>query len=565
MIFRLPFFQRFIPRSWVSGFLIFWLSGPVVLWLSGFFLLLAVGHANAVPKVTFQFDEWVDFALEKLETDGVTGRIHRHTRPWTRWDVARAVHQAEERVASGHVQPVQIDLELLEKLKREFKEEIDILAGGEAGHRFRVRASPQLRHSPSLPPPPGGGPGWIAPASESAFLYEFGNRLTLYQEFEVENSAEKYPVQGKTASQYLKLWRGDYTGDFKRVYVRFPLIPSSTSPPSPPLEGRGEVGVPLLEVLIGREPLFWGTGFRGAVGISDNSPPFDLILLTGQFGRIKGTAFAAQLDGMWHDQEGPARRYLANRYLSGHRLDGLVSERIEVGLSEIIVYGGDVRGVEWKYLNPILPYYASQFNAGTDDNVMFQLEGAIRPIDGFRLYGEWLIDDFQYVNGNAPNALAWLAGVEWNRALTSRQLMIRAEYARVNRWAYTHRVQENQYLHFGSIIGHRVGIDADTFYLEGGYLINADFRVTLFYEFERQGEAGVEDRYRGEDYKSIPFPSGIVERRDGVGVRLVYEPLRAWQLDVAYQHGLTRNRDHRAGVRQNSDELEFRLRYLFEY
>ena len=510
-------------------------SSSLVLWFSAFLYFL-VGYAGAVPGVTFHFDGWVDFALQKLEIDGVTGGFHRHTRPWTRWDVAQAIRQADNRIAVGVVRPSPINRELFEKLRREFASEIAVLGGADTQPRFRMRAVPQLRSRQ--------GDSKVAPAYEGAFYYAVGSQFTLYQEFEVENSPEKYPIHGRTASQRLEPWRGDFTGDFKRVYVRFPIS--------------------RFEVLVGRNRISWGTGFRGTVGTSNNSPPFDLILLNGRFGPIKGTAFTAQLDRMWHDQAGAARRYLADRYLSGHRLDWLVNDQIEVGISELVLYGGEARGVEWQYLNPVLPYYASQFNADTDDNVMFLLEGAIRPIDGLRLYGEWLIDDFQYVGGDDPNAVAWLAGAVWNRLLASRKVSIRGEYARANRWVYTHLVQENQFTHFGSIIGHRIGTDADTFYLEGGYLINANTRVALFYEFERQGEASVEDRFRGEDFKAIPFPSGVVEREDRLGVQWVYEPARAWQLDLAYQHILTQNTAHKMGVRRHRDALEFQLRYLWD-
>jgi hypothetical protein len=509
--------------------------GFLILWCVSTFL--AAKHTYAVPHVTLHLDHWVDFALERLETDGVTGGFHRHTRPLTRWEVAKAIRRSENRVATGSVKPAQIHVHLLVKLKREFEREIAILSGVERGHRLRLRGTPQLRTPRS--------DSKISPAYEGAFYYDVDRRITLYQEFEIGKFPEKYRTETISASKRLNAWHSGYTADFKRVYLRFP--------------------VSKFDVLIGRDQIFWGTGFRGAVGISDNSPPFDLILLTGQFGEVKGSAFTAQLDRIWHDQDGPARRYLANRYLAGHRLDWQVSDRIEVGVSEMILYGGDARYPEWQYLNPILPYYASQYNSNTDDNVMFLFEGSIRPVDGARLYGEWLIDDFQYANTNDPNAVAWLAGLECNCLLASKKLSIRAEYARVNRWAYTHLVQENQFTHFGSIIGHRIGTDADTLYLEGGYLINPDAFFALFYEFERQGEAGVEDRFRNEDSDSIPFPSGVVERRDGAGFRLVYEPMRSWQLDIAYQHAITRNKGHQSGVRKQSDELECQLRYLWEF
>ncbi len=495
---------------------------------------LAASSLNAAPDAVFHFDDWVNFALERLETDGVTGGFHRHTRPRTRRQIAEAIRQAQSRIASGKSKPAPVTIELLEKLKREFAPELARLSGGKDERGFRARGSIQLRSDRDN--------SKIAPAYEGAFYYDAGGWMTLYQEFEIASLPEKYPIHGKTASKRLKPWRGDFAADFKRVYLRFPISK--------------------FELIVGRDQLFWGTGFRGAVGISDNSPPFDLILLTGKFGKIRGTSFTAQLDKMWHD-EAP-RRYLASRYLAGHRLDYQINDRVEIGVSELILYGGETRGVEWHYLNPILPYYASQYNADTDDNAMFLFEGAVRPIDGLRLYGEYLMDDVQYVKADDPDAVVWLTGLEFNRILESRRLGLRAEYARVSRWAYTHLVQENQFTHFGSIIGHEIGVDADLSYLEGNYLISADARIHLFVESERQGEAGVEDRYAGEDFRSIPFPSGVVERRRGFGFRFVYEPLRAWQLDLSYQHAYTVNKSHQSGINRNSNHLEFQFRYLWE-
>ena len=495
---------------------------------------LLVSPVNAAPDAAFHFDAWVNFALERLETDGVTGGFHRHTRPRTRGQIAQVIRQAQRRIASEKSEQASISIELLEKLKREFASELARLSGQNDEGSLRARGAIELRSSRTS--------SKLGPAFEGAFYYGSGGGLTLHQEFEVTNLPGKYPSLGKSASKRLRPWRGDFMADFKRVYLRVPISK--------------------LELLMGRDQLFWGTGFRGAVGISDNSPPFDLILLTGKFGRVRGTSFTAQLDQTWHDK-GP-RRYLASRYLAGHRLDYQINDRLEVGVSELILYGGETRGVEWQYFNPILPYYASQHNSDTDDNAMFLFEGAVRPVDGFRLYGELLIDDVQYVKSDDPNALAWLAGLEWNRALESRRLGVRAEYARVNRWAYTHLVQENQYTHFGSIIGHEIGTDADVSYIEGNYLINADTRMNLFFELERQGEAGVEDRFVGEDFRSISFPSGVVERRHGFGCRLVYEPIRAWQLDLLYQHDYTVNKDHLSGNSQNSNHLEFQFRYLWE-
>ena len=47
-----------------------------------------------------------------------------------------------------------------------------------------------------------------------------------------------------------------------------------------------------LNLLVGRDWLFWGASRYKTVGISDNSPAFDQVRLTGTFGkRLKATAF----------------------------------------------------------------------------------------------------------------------------------------------------------------------------------------------------------------------------------------------------------------------------------
>jgi len=179
-----------------------------------------------------------------------------------------------------------------------------------------------------------------------------------------------------------------------------------------------------------------------------------------------------------------------------------------------------------------------------------------------RIYGEGLIDDFQYVNHD-PNAIGLLAGFYISNLLKSPNLGIRAEYAKINRWAYTHLVTENQYTHFGSIIGHWLGPDADDLYLELSHFLNVDTYIQLNYEFQRKGEATVEDRYRGGDYKQIKFPSGIVERKHKIGIQVTYEPISGWQLDAGCGYSLLRNEGNITGNDRNHGEVRIAVKYRF--
>lgn len=505
---------------------------PNILYVLVAFILI-LNAAYGAPDVPLNFDNWVTDALAKLETDGVTGGFHRQTAPLSRSEVAQIIQQAESRIRSGAVVPSAIDRKLLEKLKQEFAKELTRDEG------WRIRFLPQLRATEEK----------VAPALESGLHYTLGKleqstvpRLTLYSEFEGHNF-ESPPLDGKTAEQRVERWRGGYTGNFKRGYL--------------------QVNSTHLNLLIGRDWLFWGASPDKTVGISDNSPPFDQVRLTGTFGkRLKATAFTAQLDSKWYDDG--EKRYLAKRYISGHRLDYQFNDHIEIGVAEWVLYGGDAQTLEWKYANPVTFYYALQYNAKADDNVMFAFDAAIRPINGVRLYGEWVIDDIQYVpTANDPHAVAWLLGLTWYPQQLGSQLGLHSEYARVNRWAYTHLVPDNQFTHFGYVIGHPISTDSDTL----RFLVSCQFTASTQAEIHavrtRQGEGTIADRFYGEDFDALPFPTGIVARTTEIGTKLSYRPVNGWNAIFSYAWYYTQNSEHHKGKTSQTHRLILQMGYLW--
>ncbi len=520
-------------------------------------MLLILFSVQAAPSIPLNFDGWVIDALAKLEIAGITGGFHRYSLPLSRDDVAKIIQRAEARISTGTVTVSPIDRKLLEQLKREFRSELARIHPQDSHlvskQKTDIRIQPELR----------GTNKEIAPALQSGFHYGIGNnknRLTIYTELEFSNFEQgpdfiesfflpDPPPLLKSADQRFERWRGDYVVDFKRSYLQYHLMP---------------FGDAELDLLIGRDFVFWGGSPDKSVGISDNSPPFELIRLTGTFpckiGALKATAFSAQLNSTWYDDG--ETRYLAKRYLSAHRLDYQFSDWLEIGAAEWVLYGGDVQSVAWNYLNPVIPYYAVQYNAKNDDNIMFSFDGAVRPIDGLRLYVEWVADDFQYnPETSDPHAVTWLIGLEWYPHRTERQLGIHTEYVRVNRWAYTHLESDNQFTHFGAMIGHPIGTDADIFTFRVSYQATPSAVIETRFSHQRNGEADITDRFYGEDYQNIQFPSGVVERLSEIRVGWKYRPITAWKGSINYAWRYIQNLDHAEG----ETEQQHRFVFLFAY
>ena len=509
-------------------------------------LVLVSTGAFSAPSTSFQFDSWVGHSLEKLYTDGILESAHWHTRPKSRFEVAKRLDDVLAKPSN------RLNVQLYGKLLDEFSLERTLLAK-QRGGRFKVRGSIQVRKDKNA--------HRIAPALLLAARYFHVNGLTFYQEFEVaKNSTNKHPKQGKTAGQRVNPWYGGYVGDFSRVFVVFPIASG-------------------FRIKVGRDAIFWGAGMRSAIGISDNSPNFDLISLQGQIGPVMGTAFAAKLDPMWATQP---RRYLANRYLAGHRLDWQVSRTIQMAISELVLYSGEQRSLEWYYINPILPYYASQYNsennnrADSNDNVMFLFDFSFRPLNGWRLWAEFLVDDFSYTSRDDPNDLAIVIGAELANLLSNKQLVVSLTYTRVNRWTYTHLVETNSFTHFGSVIGHRIGNDADLATIKTDYWVNQDWLICLRYQLERQGAADIGDRFEGEnEHHSIRFPSGQVKKQNHLSFDFFYEPIlsktsrrwqkQCWQICGSYQFIIAnQDKEELEETTTRQHQLVFQLRCNFE-
>lgn len=514
--------------------------------------------AVAAPNIPLNFDGWIIEALNKLEVSGVTGGFHRHSLPLSRDDVAKIISRAENRINSGEVTVSPLDGKLLEKLQQEFKSEITDINLKETQkqslQKTYIRIQPEIRLVNDK----------IAPALQSGFHYAVGNsnRFNVYTELEVSNFNQQQdfgqsyflpesPPLLKSAEQRYETWHWDYVVDFKRAYLQYNLI------------SFGDVE---FNILAGRDYIYWGASPDKSVGISDNSPPFEHIRLTGlipcKIGTLKASAFTAQLNSTWNDDG--TTRYLAKRYLSAHRIDYQYSDWLEMGIAEWVLYGGDAQSVKWHYLNPILPYYAVQYNAKNDDNIMLSFDVALLPIDGVRLYAEWLADDFQYQSdSNDPHATSWLTGIEWYPLFIERKLGIHTEYVRVNRWTYTHLDPDNQFTHFGTVIGHPIGTDADMFSFRISYHASPSSIIESRYSHQRNGEADITDRFYGEDFENIPFPSGVVEALTEIGIGWNYRPLTALKGSIYYSWRNTQNLEHKESESKQQHRLVLLLSYAW--
>lgn len=269
-----------------------------------------------------------------------------------------------------------------------------------------------------------------------------------------------------------------------------------------------------LELTLGRFASFWGP--RNSLCLSGNAA-MDGFGYTLHWGHLALSYRLARLDNLSRDDGGGSQ--FENRFFAGHRLDLHLNQHLRIGVFETAIFGGSGRQIDLYYLNPIIFYHASQLNEGVDDNTFLGTDFSYKPKEGWKLYGQLLVDDFQIddreKSDQEPNEIAWLIGSYVADLVSGWDL--KAEYSRVANRTFNQLHERNRYLIYGELIGGALGNDYDLWRL----------RVTRWQDDNLAGYFTLSQKRQGEGQVATPwtapwllsageydesFPSGVVQK-----------------------------------------------------
>ena len=306
--------------------------------------------------------------------------------------------------------------------------------------------------------------------------------------------------------------------------------------------------LPWFELQLGKDNLWWGPGHYGSLLISDNSPSWDMLKLSASYGRFRFDYFTGLL-----------RSELGDRYLSGHRLEALITPRLRFGIHETVIYGNRF---ELHYLNPATIYFFATpaLEASSDsinDNMLPGLDFEFLPMENLKLYGELVVDDYQRPwnpkdFNNWANLFGILFGAYYTDPLGFKDTDLRAEYTFINQFCYTHGIPPNSYQNYGYVIGHWLGPDSDHFKCEISRYFTDRLSFGLTYELERHGEGGMNKLEPPLGETEWKFLSGITERRDTVGLRLSYGSIGRYLVLASYEYASARNVENKPDENSSS-------------
>jgi len=444
-----------------------------------FLLMNVVTPAFASVDEDIPIDSWIYGAIGELTAGGEGERWNVHTVPYTRQQVAEYLHGLAP--DTTHLDPGQ--LVLFQRLWHEFHSDIDEFhrpAGEELVLRAGIQPyalTTQEENRDGLNR--GGGYAFAAVGRSGRWVARSRVRLESDARHDTRFRGEK--------------WKDNLTANFDDASFKF------------------RTGN--FEMFMGRGWLKFGRSAEDGLLMSGYAPPFDYGRVRYRKGAFDLMYFIATLDNLVLDGES------ARRYLAGHRIDVRPFDFLELAATEVVVFGGVNRPLEWYYLNPVVPYYWEQLNEDKDDNPLWSLEWSVIPARGWELYGEWLIDDFQIDFESEPHQLGILVGLHAAAPFGFRRSFHTLEYSRVNTTVYGQKKPHNRYYFHRDLdgqvipIGSRYGPDADRATYQIKYHAANWLDLHIAAERRRRGEQNIEDVQASGVPFEVPFPSGIVDRR----------------------------------------------------
>jgi len=330
-------------------------------------------------------------------------------------------------------------------------------------------------------------------------------------------------------------------------------------------------GLPWLRLDAGKTAHQWGpslTGSPESLFLSSGAPSFGSARIHARYGRLSYVhliGFLRARDGLIDSsrtriENGHLRTFLRPKRFAAHRLE-IQLGRLLLGLQESVVYAD--RGTEFLYALPATVLTPVQSYLDDTDNLMIGMDITAVLKKGVRLHAGAVLDDLKkFSPGAFSNKLGLQFGVSVVDPFGLQGADVNAEFVHLEPYLYSHNFHINTYEHFGELLGHSLGPNADAVHIDGGYRFTAAWRVTASLGREREGEnptssgTGIRNvggsAFQGRRPGDTPernFLDGDVVTRLKTNAGLIWSPARDVVLEFSYQTTSHRNTLLSTGLR----------------
>lgn len=263
-----------------------------------------------------------------------------------------------------------------------------------------------------------------------------------------------------------------------------------------------------IDLQLGYGRNFIGDGYRSILE-SDGASPYPYFKINTNFWKIKYTNTYTWLKDV--RPEVTVDKTYATKYIANHYLSWNVSNRLNIGLFESVVWS-DVnnRGFDMYFINPIIFYRAVEFaSSSKSGNALLGLTYKYKWNNWINLYGQLLIDEFSTdaVSGGDnswKNKFAYQLGVKYFNAFHVKDLLLQLEYNHIRPYVYSHSDPLTNYAHTNQSMGHQWGGNAKELLAIARYhkgRIFGDAKITYGVRGLDFASSGAKSNYGGNIYR----------------------------------------------------------------
>ncbi len=208
---------------------------------------------------------------------------------------------------------------------------------------------------------------------------------------------------------------------------------------------------------LGRARQHWGPSYSYPLALGAATTPMPLFDWTTTWRDLRVRVLWADLS---IDGAGTFRQNSRSRSLYGHRYEWLAADWLTLGASELLILHDRQ---EPAALLPFAPLFMEKGQGlENDNNGELSFDVDVRPLEGWRVYGEFLVDDVSeptsLFNDLWKNRWALTVGTQAAFKVHQADLGAILEWSRVEPWVYAHYEPNTaQATHQGFILGNPSG------------------------------------------------------------------------------------------------------------
>ncbi len=261
----------------------------------------------------------------------------------------------------------------------------------------------------------------------------------------------------------------------------------------------------------GRES--WGAGEDINLALSHNSPSYDYFKFLYDQNKVRFVYFHGFLETISQN----------NRYITGKGFEISNYKNLVASISEVIIYSGVNRPVDFSFLNPISSILEIEQNnrqnlLGFDNaNAVWQFSVDKLIKNRLRISANLMIDEFildpEEIDSGKVNSFGWSLRASYNLVKNNNFFNLYFSTLSISTHALRHGIGFNNFVQRGNPLGWQVGSDGYEFKIGCKALRNENFIFNV--EINKTLYGGNSIKFlpylEYNDYKIKDFPSGDVK------------------------------------------------------